>query len=73
MIEENGVGGEVLTWNLNEIELLAPGETVSIRYLAIPEVVGENLNIIESSAQCTYDPSITVTAEDFVVVNVYEP
>lgn len=67
-------GGEgesaILTWNCDEIEFLAPGETVSIRYSAIPEIEGENTNIVDSNAQCTYDPEVFVESSDSVTVNV---
>jgi len=68
MVEsENGLE---LTWNLNEIELFAPGETITVEYTAIPILVGENINSATSTAYCTCDPSIMVSSEDSVVVNV---
>ena len=69
-IEITGSGEQILTWNLEEVVLFAPGETVMISYSAIANEPGENENIVECSAQCTYDPSITVSAEDSVSVYV---
>jgi hypothetical protein len=72
-IESDGTGSDILTWNLGELGLFAPGETIIISYSATAEEIGENENIVESSAQCTYDPSITVSAEDSVSVYVFDP
>lgn len=62
--------GTYLTWNLDEIELLAPGETVMVEYEAIANETGDNLNYLYCSAQCTYDPDVYVSATDTVTVNV---
>ncbi len=63
-------GGLELTWHLTEIELFAPGETIAIEYNATTEIDGENINSVNGSANCTYDPSVVVYDEDIATVNV---
>lgn len=69
LIEED-ISGTVLMFNIDEIDLLAPGETIAIEYQAIANETGENTNTMECNAQCTYDPSIFVESTDSVIVNV---
>jgi hypothetical protein len=66
-------GGLKLTWNLMEIETLAPGESVAIEYEAIAREVGENENVVYGSAHCGYDYSVIVTDQDDASVWVTMP
>jgi len=63
--------GQKLTWNLNEVtELFAPDQTITIEYsveILLPE---ENINEVMVSAQCTYDPSKTVSDTSSVIIYV---
>jgi hypothetical protein len=55
-----GDGGITLSWNLMEIESLAPGESVAIEYEAITRELGENTNEVYVSAHCSEDYSVIV-------------
>jgi len=65
--------GLQLTWELDEIEELAPGESIAIEYDAVASYPGPNVNVLFSSAHCTYDPSVVVTDEDTATVMVVPP
>jgi PKD repeat protein len=67
------VAGLQLTWDLDEIEELAPGESIAIEYDAVASYPGPNVNVLYSSAHCTYDPSVVVTDEDTATVMVVPP
>jgi hypothetical protein len=68
-----GDGGLTLTWNLMEIETLAPGESVAIEYEAIARELGENENVVYGSAHCGYDYNVIVTDQDDASVWVTIP
>jgi len=68
-----GDGGLELSWNLLEIEALAPGESVAIEYEAIAEGLGENENTVYASAHCGYDYSVVVDDQDSASVWVTMP
>jgi len=67
------VSGLQLVWELDEIEDLAPGESIAIEYDAVASYPGPNVNVLYSSAHCTYDPSVVVTDEDTATVMVVPP
>ena len=68
-----GDGGLTLTWNLMEIETLAPGESVAIEYEAIARELGENENVVYGSAHCGYDYNVIVNDQDDASVWVTIP
>ena len=67
------VSGLQLVWELDEIEELAPGDKIAIEYDAVASYPGPNVNVLFSSAHCTYDPSVVVTDEDTATVMVVPP
>jgi len=67
------VAGLQLVWELDEIEELAPGDKIAIEYDAIAVEPGPNVNVLYTSAHCTYDPSVVVTDEDAATVMVAPP
>ena len=67
------VSGLRLTWELDEIQALAPGDKIAIEYDAVAVYPGPNVNVLFSSAHCTYDPSVVVTDEDTATVMVVPP
>jgi len=66
------IEGQFLTWDLTEFGEISPGDSISIEYSARTEILGENINSIFGSAQCTYDPSIFVDDDDTATVNVQD-
>jgi hypothetical protein len=68
-----GDGGLTLTWNLMEIDTLAPGESVAIEYEAIARELGENENLVYGSAHCSEDYSVIVDDQDAASVWVTMP
>jgi len=68
-----GDGGLTLSWNLMEIETLAPGESIAIEYEAIARELGENENTVYGSAHCGYDYSVVVNDQDSASVWVTVP
>jgi hypothetical protein len=67
------VSGLQLTWDLDEIEDLAPGESIAIEYDAVASYPGPNVNEVSVSAHCAYDYSVVVTDEDTATVMVVPP
>jgi hypothetical protein len=67
------VSGLQLVWELDEIEDLAPGESIAIEYDAVASYPGPNVNEVFVSAHCTYDPSVVVSDEDTATVMVVPP
>lgn len=65
-------GGLQLTWDLEDIGPLAPGESVAIKYFAYAEYPGANINEVLVSAHCAYDYSKIVTDQDTATVWVQE-
>ena len=65
--------GLQLTWHLQEIEALAPGESIAIEYVAYAVSPGANINILFGSAHCAYDYSNIVTDQDTATVWVTPP
>jgi len=66
-------GGMQISWDIgNTINLFAPDEKIIIDYSATTILEGYNTNVVQGSAQCTYDPSITVSESDSVTINVSE-
>ena len=65
--------GLQLVWELDEIEALAPGESIAIEYDAVAAYPGPNVNALFSSAHCAYDYSVVVTDEDTATVMVIPP
>ncbi|MBA7699564.1 hypothetical protein ES703_108262 [subsurface metagenome] len=65
-------GGLQLTWHLQEIEALAPGESITIEYFAYAEYPGPNINEVFVSAHCAYDYTKIVTDQDAATVWVQE-
>jgi hypothetical protein len=63
-------GLTTLYWNLDEIEALAPGETVAIEYDAIAEDPGSHINEFGADAHCAVDPSKVVSDDDTATVTV---
>ena len=66
-------GGLTLSWNLMQIERLAPGESIAIEYDAIARELGENINKVYVSAHCGTDYSLIVTDQDDTSVLVTMP
>jgi len=71
-ISQSGMGLE-LTWNLDEIESLAPGDSIAIEYDAVAVYPGANVNILLASAHCAVDYSVVVSDQDTATVMVYPP
>lgn len=67
-----GEMGTELVFNLEEIEALAPGETVAIVYKASAVELGPAINELSASAHCAVDPSKVVSDEDTATVTVVE-
>jgi len=65
--------GLELVWDLDEIEALAPGESIAIEYDAIAVYPGPNVNILFSSAHCAVDYSVVVSDQDTATVMVIPP
>ncbi|UCC90177.1 MAG: hypothetical protein JSW24_03270, partial [Dehalococcoidia bacterium] len=65
--------GLELVWDLDEIEALAPGESIAIEYDAIAVYPGANVNILFSSAHCAVDYSVVVSDQDTATVMVIPP
>jgi len=65
-------GGLQLTWNLEEIGPLEPGESIAIEYATYAEDAGENINEVSVSAHCAVDYSVIVTDQDAATVMVQE-
>jgi len=68
-----GDGGLTMSWNLVEIEALAPGESAAIEYEAIARELGENENVVYGSAHCGYDYNVVVDDQDSASVWVTIP
>ena len=68
-----GDGGLTMSWNLVEIEALAPGESAAIEYEAIARELGENENVVYGSAHCGYDYNVVVDDQDSASVFVTIP
>jgi len=68
-----GDGGLTMSWNLVEIEALAPGESAAIEYEAIARELGENENVVFGSAHCGYDYNVVVSDQDSASVWVTIP
>lgn len=68
-----GEGGLTMSWNLVEIESLAPGESAAIEYEAIARELGENENTVYGSAHCSYDYNVVVDDQDSASVWVTSP
>jgi hypothetical protein len=64
--------GFKLTWDLDEIEKLRPGDNIMIRFTAYTEYPGENVNWVYGEAHCECDPSIVVSDQDTATVYVTE-
>lgn len=71
-INQGGMGLQ-LTWDLDEIESLAPGEKIAIEYDAIAVEPGANVNVLFSSAHCAVDYSKVVSDQDTATVMVIPP
>ncbi len=70
-LSDTAGGGTQLTWDIgSEIGLFSPDEVITIEYSATTLEIGENTNIANATAKCTYDPSITVSDSDSATVNV---
>lgn len=59
-----------LTWDLDEIESLSPGDEIMIQFTVETVSIGEYENYVVGEAHCSYDPSIVVSGEDSATVNV---
>lgn len=72
--EPDGIGEEPdalrLVWDLEEMGELAPEESITIMFSAIAEYPGENINLVNGSARCTYDYNVVVSDEATATVNV---
>jgi len=66
-------GGLELTWYLEEIASLAPGESIAIEYFAYAEYPGPNINEVFVSAHCAHDWSVIVSDQDTATVFVVSP
>lgn len=64
--------GMELTWYLEEIDLLAPGEGIAIEYYAYAEYPGANINTLFGSAHCAYNYNVIVSDQDSATVWVQE-
>ena len=67
---EPGEFGSALGWDLWGMGELAPEESIAIRYDATTIYPGENINIVNVSARCTYDQSVIVYDEDAATIVV---
>jgi hypothetical protein len=65
--------GLQLVWDLDEIEALAPGESIALEYDAIAVEPGANVNLLFSSAHCAVDYSVVVSDQDTATVMVVPP
>jgi len=72
-ITDGPFGGLQLSWDLEDIGPLAPGESIAIEYSAIAEYPGENINIVFAEAHCAYDYTVIVSDEDAAIVSVAAP
>jgi uncharacterized repeat protein (TIGR01451 family) len=65
--------GLQLVWDLDEIEALAPGESIAIEYDATAVYPGGNVNQLLCSAHCAVDYSVVVSDQDTATVMVIPP
>ena len=65
--------GLQLVWDLDEIESLAPGESIAIEYDATAVYPGGNVNQLLCSAHCAVDYSVVVSDQDTATVMVIPP
>ena len=66
----SGEMGTQLIWNLAEVEVLLPGETLAIEFDAIAVEPGPNVDMLEASGACAEDPSVVASDEDTATVMV---
>jgi hypothetical protein len=68
-----GEMGLQLVWDLEEIESLAPGESIAIEYDASAMYPGANVNLLLASAHCAVDYSVVVSDQATATVMVIPP